>query len=592
MSRNVVSIELIGKAGKLLRELDTSSNGVRKFGRVVKGEFAALRRAAGSLQGTLAGIGLSVGAVALTKQSALLDKELTQIGQTAGASKDQVAGLRKELFTMGKDGGAQVEGLKDGFNNLIQAGQSWKASLESTRAINVASGVTGAGSAILAGGLTVGAAAYNIDLEKPGKALELLDKMTAAGRLGNAELENLASIFARVGVNASAAGMDFDKTLAFLETLSMVERNPERLATMADSTLRLFTNLRYMANAQKATGVKFFDAKGERRDAVAVLKDIKTQYDKLGTDKERALYVQKAFGEADLDTIKGLRALLAGSNLDKIGEFSAVIAAAGGTLKRDFGDATDNLIDQTGRMKNTLREAADGFAKPIKDALSKTSKYLLDKKEEGGLGLSGKQLLGGGLAIAGGTALVARYGGTLAKRLLSRGGSVVGGIAEGKAIEAATGVQPIFVTNWPATLGAASMVADQAAGRAAGKVLSAAGLTTKGALIAGGVALLPAFLAVSVGAASRDVGSWLAEKQANGTSTAGLEQLRMQHMVMGGGPDSYQVKLIDEVLSGRNDRTTPVQNDISIGLSIDEQNRLTAYSNDLNTKVNVKRGEF
>jgi hypothetical protein len=386
--------------------------------------------------------------------------------------------------------------------------------------------------------------------------------------------------------------MDFDKTLAFLETLSMVERNPERLATMADSTLRLFTNLRYMANAQKATGVKFFDAKGERRDAVAVLQDIKTQYDKLATDKERALYVQKAFGEADLDTIKGIRALLAGSNLDKIGEFSAVIEAAGGTLKRDFGAATDNLIDQTGRMKNTLREAADGFAKPITDALSKTSKYLLDKKEDGGLGLSGKQLLGGGLAIAGGTALVARYGGTLAKRLLSRGGSVVGGIAEGKAIEAATGVQPIFVTNWPATLGAASMVADQAAGRVAGKVLSAAGLTTKGALIAGGVALLPAFLAVSVGAASRAVGSWLAEKQANGTSTAGLEQLRMQHMVMGGGPDSYQVKLIDEVLSGRNDRTTPVQNDISIGLSIDEQNRLTAYSNDLNTKVNVKRGEF
>ena len=89
---------------------------------------------------------------------------------------------------MAKKSGENIDGLADGFNGLIQAGQSWKAAIESTKGINVASAVTGARGDVLAGGLTVGATAFNIDLEKEGKALEMLDKMVVAGRLGNAEL--------------------------------------------------------------------------------------------------------------------------------------------------------------------------------------------------------------------------------------------------------------------------------------------------------------------------------------------------------------------------------------------------------------------
>lgn len=478
MSRSTVAIELIGNAGRLLRELETSTRGVRKFGGAVKAEFAALRGAATSLQGKLAGLGLSLGAMQIARQSALLDKELTQIGQTAGASKEQVRGLRAEIFAMSKQGGQRVEGLKDGFNNLIQAGQSWNAAMESTRAISVGTGVTGADGGILAGGLTVGAEAFNIDLEKPGKALELLDKMAVAGRLGNAELENLASIFARVGVNAAAAGMDFDRSLGFIETLSLVERNPERLATMADSTLRLFTNLRYMGNAQKATGVRFFDAQGQRRDAVAVLRDIKQQYDRLTTDRQRAMFVQRAFGEADLDTIKGMRTLLAGDSLDKIEEFAALVARAGGTLQRDFKEATENAVDQAGRLRNTLREAADDFARPVKETFVDAAQWALDRKEDGGLGLSGKQLLGGGAALLGGAIALARYGGPmlggLAGRLMGSAGSTAAGIATGKAVEAATGVQPVFVTNWPDGFGtgaAANLAASAAGGGLMGRAL-------------------------------------------------------------------------------------------------------------------------
>lgn len=90
--------------------------------------------------------------------------------------------------------------------------------------------------------------------------------MVVAGKLGNAELEDLSAIFARVGNNARSAGLSFEGTLAFLEHLSLVEKDPERLASLADSTLRLANNQKYMEKAAKVTGVKFYDAKGERRD--------------------------------------------------------------------------------------------------------------------------------------------------------------------------------------------------------------------------------------------------------------------------------------------------------------------------------------
>lgn len=448
-----LSLELTANAAGLKAELGKSKSAVASFARGVKSELDALKNSFGGVKSQLAALGISIGALQQMTLSARLDKSLTQIGQTAGASGAEVGRLREELFAMSKSSGASVEDLKDGFNALVQSGLSMREAKETLAGINVAMAVTGANAGALSGGLTVAATAFQFDLAKPGKALELLDQMTVAGRLGNAELENLSSIFSRVGVNAASSGMGFEKTLAFIESLSMIERMPERLATLADSTLRVFTNLDYMAAAQKGTGVKFFDAKGARRDATAVLGDMKAKYDTLTTDIARESFIEKAFGNVDLDTKKGIRKLLTGDSLKQIDVFSKKIGDAGGTLKKDFNTATDNLIDQAGRLKNVLRDAADGFVQPITRALGNFIKFGLDKKENGGLGLTGKSIIVGGAALGLGAFAAARYGnmaiGGLAKKYIKGFGSTAAGIAEGKAIEAATGVNPVFVTNWP-----------------------------------------------------------------------------------------------------------------------------------------------
>ena len=471
MNRDLsLAIRLFADSRRMISGLRDGERGVSRFTSRVKREFAEVRQMLGSVTSKIAGLGLTVGTAAEIARSAKLDQSLTKIGQSAGVGQKMTAELRRELFAMAKQTGADIEALKEGDAALLAAGQSFKAAQETTKAVNVATAVTGSNAKILAGALTVAGEAFQFDLEKPKLAQELLDKMTMAGRLGNAELENLSDIFARIGVNSRSAGFGFSQTLAFLETLSLQERNPERLATLADSTLRLFNNLDYTKAPAKATGVRFFDAKGERRDAIAVLEDIRRQYAKLTTDKQRALFLDKAFGKADLDTIRGLKILLQGDSLAKLRQFAGQIDTAGGTLARDLPEAINNAVDQAGRLKATLREAADNFAQPINKAIADAIRYGLDQKK-----LTGEQIIGGGAAAVAGGLVAARIGKGVVGAIGGKAAGLAGGVATGKALEQA-GVMPVYVVNMPSSgiggklSGAASMAGAAGAGAIAPKL--------------------------------------------------------------------------------------------------------------------------
>ncbi len=280
MSNNMtIKLLLTADASRWASTFRQSEQHLHTFASKARHSFNAIKNAASSLQGKLAALGISIGTLALIKQSAELDKSLTRIGQTADMSRFKVVGLRKELFRMSKETGKSIEEISQGFDVAVQAGLKYNEAIKVTDAVNKAAAVTNAQSDILTSSLTTAGAVFDFDLAKPGQALLLLDKMRVAGKLGRAEMENLASIFPRVGFGAKRAGMNFDQTLAFIEGLSQAESNPERLATLSASWLRLFTNNTYMKKAQNATKVNFFDSKGARREALDVFADIKGKYD-------------------------------------------------------------------------------------------------------------------------------------------------------------------------------------------------------------------------------------------------------------------------------------------------------------------------
>lgn len=491
MTELSLSVRIFADAARYVAGMAESESRTRRWSATLRSEAAAVRDSFGGVAGQITALAGGVTALSTLADSARLDKSLTGVKLNASATRQEIDALREDFFRMAKDSGRGVNDLHTGFNNLVAMGQEWKSAREQIRAVNTGMAVTSASADKLTSALGVAGEAFRFDLAKPGMALSLLDKMTVAGRKGNAELENLSDIFARVGVNASSAGMGFEKSLAFIEVLSLVERQPERLATLADSTLRLFNNANYRKEAEKATGVKFFDHKGSRRDALAVLADLKKQFDKLKTDAQRDSFMNKAFGKADLDTLKGMRILLSGDSLSNADKFTREIEAAGGTLSREYQEAISNAVDQTGRLKAALREAADGFARPINEGLSNLIKYAMNSKEQGGLALSGTEMIAGGAGLAAGGLLAARYGGGLVASLLGKGGNLAAGVATGAALEEAAGVQSVFVVNMPASglpgvAGAAPAGASAAAGAAAATLASKIKV---GAAMAGGLPL-------------------------------------------------------------------------------------------------------
>ncbi|MDH4449209.1 MAG: phage tail tape measure protein [Rhodoferax sp.] len=444
----VVGVRIDGNAGGYLRATQQAQAATRSFTGAMRAEFQRLKSFMQTTQGQLGSLGLGVGLVQVQKNAAELEKKLTQVRLTAGMTAAEQNEAYRTMFDLIKKNGGAIDDTVAGYNNLIQAGLKYKEAIEATKAVSLGRAVTGASEEALSGSLTVGAANYGFDLAQAGTATRMLDQMTVAGRLGNAELENLSSIFPRVAQRAQSAGMGFEKTLAFIEGLSQIERQPERLATLADSTLRLFTNANYAKDAESATGVQFFDKGGARRDPVAILEDMRKGYAKLTTDAQRFQYVSKAFGKADLDTQRGVQSLLGSNSLQDMRSFEAQIKNAGGTLERDLPIAVANAADQASRLKNTLRQAAEEFARPVNDAVANAIKHLLNSKEQGGLGLSGGQIMGGAAVVAAGTYAAARFLPGILGKVAGRAGGLAAGVAEGKALQSAAGVTPVYVTNW------------------------------------------------------------------------------------------------------------------------------------------------
>lgn len=385
------------------------------------------------------------------QESAQLDKALGAVKRTAGATAEQAGDFRKQLMDMSAATGQSVESLVDGSQKLVAVGLSWDSMAASMQSISETMAVSDANAEQLASALNATSKAFNFDISNPKIATELLDKMYVAGNAGSAELQDLSEIFARVGLNAKQAGMSYDDTLAFIEVLSNSGVSKDTLGTLADSTLRLFTNFDYLKKAEKGlkgTGIKFFDAKGQKRSAQDVMTDISNEYKKLKTDLERDKLIDAAFGETDQDTKRGIKMLLADGALGEWTKIRGEIEKAGGAVKNNLGDALNNSIDQTARLKNTLRESLDTMSKPINNAISGGIKTLLDEKK-----VSGDEMLaGGGMAAIlglGGLLVGGKAARGLGGKLAGKFGGLAAGVATGKALEAAGGATPVYVVNMP-----------------------------------------------------------------------------------------------------------------------------------------------
>ncbi|WP_324741120.1 phage tail tape measure protein [Pseudomonas veronii] len=451
---------LAQNGGRNLRLLKTVAAGVRR-------EFDRIKGLGSTAQGQLAGLGVGVGVVSGLTGSAKLDRQLVRTRQTADMTPAQKDEWRNEGWRIARAYGVSREEVDNGFNTLIASGVNYDAARKTADAIGQTTAVTGADSGVLGKAVVAGASAFNINLNKDGAALELLQKMTVAGRLGNAELENLADLFPKIGGAASAAGMSIAQALAFTETLSTVEMQPDRLGTLTESTLRIFSNKQYRDQVTKATGVGFFNKDGSSRNPQDVFGDLKRKYDKMNTDEKRAKFMGVVFKGMDQDTVRGARIMLTGDRLTTFADQSKKVDGAGPVIGRDLKENTASASGTAARMKATLGQAIDRMAIPLNKGFADFGNYLLDD-----LKLSGEQMLAGGAALGVGGYYAGRGAKAGAGALLNKflgGPETIKNIAVGKVLEEATGVTSVFVTNWPGGMLVGGSVPDLPGESAPGK---------------------------------------------------------------------------------------------------------------------------
>lgn len=440
---------LAQNGGRNLRMLKTVAAGVRR-------EFDRVKGLGSTAQGQLAGLGVGLGLASGLTGNARLDRQLIRTKQTADMTPAQKEEWRNEGWRIAKTYGVSREDVDSGFNTLIASGVNYDASKKTADAIGQSTAVTGADSAVLGKAVVAGASAFNIDLNKSGAALDLLQKMTVAGRLGNAELENLADLFPKIGGAAAAAGMSLSQALAFTEALSLVEQQPDRLGTLAESTLRIFSVKQYRDQITKTSGVSFFNKDGSSRNPENVFGDLKHKFEKMKTDEERARFMGIVFKGMDQDTVRGVRNMLTGDRLENFSSGSSAIFDSGPIIGRDLKENTESASGVATRVKATLGQAIDRMATPLNKGFADLGSYLLDD-----LNLSGEQMLVGGAALGLGGYYAGRGAKAGAGALLNKflgGADTLKNIAVGKVLEEATGTTPVFITNWPSDLGSRSTV--------------------------------------------------------------------------------------------------------------------------------------
>ncbi|WP_338741510.1 MULTISPECIES: phage tail tape measure protein [unclassified Pseudomonas] len=428
-------------SGRSLRTLKTIAIGVRQ-------EFDRIKGLGGSMQGKLAGLGVGVGVVAGLKANSELERVLIRTKQTAGMTNEEKDEWHTEGWRIAKTYGATRADVDTGFNTLIASGVNYDAAKKTGDAIGQANAITGANPAILGKAVVAASGAFNIDLNKEGAALDLLQKMTVAGRLGNAELENLSDLFPKIGGAAAAAGMSIEQALAFTESLSKVELQPDRLGTLAESTLRVFSNKQYRDQVSKTTGIKFFNKDKSSRNPEEIFSDLKHKFEAMKNDEQRAKFMGVVFKGMDQDTVRGWRSMLTGDRLDDLKSGAKTLGNAEPIYSKDLKENTESTSGTAARMKATLAEAIDRMATPLNKGFADMGAYLLDD-----LNLSGEQMLAGGAALGVGGYYAGRGAKAGAGALLNKfmgGPETLKNIAVGKVLEEATGVTSVFVTNWPA----------------------------------------------------------------------------------------------------------------------------------------------
>jgi len=358
------------------------------------------------------------------------------------------------------------------------------------------------------------------------------------------------------------------------------------------------------AKELKASNIKLFE-KGQFIGMERAIDVLKSKFGAIKDDQKRLNILTKIFGEEGgraanqfINSKKGFK------DLNDEAKKAADLEKKLSVWAEGFNASVKKLA---GTAATTLASIFDPILKPLRAMLDMLNEItakmgeFFEKHKSAAAAVSGVGLAGAGGAmlyglysltkggLAGGRVLKGLGG---IKGLLKGFGSTAAGIAEGKAVQAATGVQPVFVTNWP-TGGNFAAVSTDAVGTKIGSGL-AAGILKGSAAAAIGFAIGTAInegLSSVITRATDGKSNNLGELLYSRSSHAYASQLRQNYL------DKLSSDLMAAKRAGDKERMQDIRNEINIALNVDQNGRPIVSVDDMktNVKANIRtmnHGEF
>jgi TP901 family phage tail tape measure protein len=500
--------------------VDLLSKGVNRIRDRLKGLASAGREVQGSFDKMTKSFKYAAIAGIATRE---IYKGLKPAVSAAGDLQEELIGVKTELMGAGKDTrklNAELKAVKASAFSI----QAWtpfdmgqivaleKELIKAGARIEHVTGKTGAAAAAAA------LATYeSVDPVETGKALI---RIATPFELTADKYLELADTIARASSASTADMADIVLSAKYAAAkLASLGRSTKEMAAMSALMSQLGLQGETGGRAirefyQKISESKAYrDANGNLIKTTKILEKFRAKYKGLG-EAELSTQFKKDFGELGAQTALALM---------KEGEtsYEAIIDAMdkAASLQEKITESMKGFNKQLNSLKGTSKSViADLYTpalKPLTALILKTNEFVaaignVAQKDES---LSKRvSALSLGAVATGGAATLGLAGAGLyyGRKVLKGTGGFKGlfsgtaaGIAKGKLIESATGVQPVFVTNWPGYIGGGTSADLIKGGKGLKGILSLLGKAGKfGGYAAAGAGLLAGGAALGYGAVS------------------------------------------------------------------------------------------
>lgn len=475
------------------------------------------------------GLATGAGAVAVGRWMVNEQRRFTRLGIQANQSAETMSNLKQQIYETARAPEIRVDAgeILGAIEEIIEKTGDLEFAQENIRNIGVALSATGAKGGAIGG---IMAEFQKIGISKSQEVLEALDLLNKQGKAGAFTLQNLSTLGPRV-VSAYAAtgrgGLDMIREMgAVLQVIRQGTGSSEQAATAFEALIRTLLDAN-KAKMLQSGGLKIFDPKALKQgeEVLRPLNQIITEI------------VEKADGRSsilsqifDAEAMWAFNAIAGefkrNGNIESLQKFMK-IQADGTTTLRDSARAAHDAAGGLSALAISSKLFADGKLAPallqVTDALNGLDNATVDRW----------------LKISGGLA------GLLVLNKISRKGLDVLKILKPTTVGGALAGQTGAIS-----LGSTAAVATTAYG-------------------------------------SRLLGKAITDRQVQYGSTGKLQDIRAQHMVMGGGANSYQVKAIDAELARRG-----FQGELKITISPEGDVKVRQLTSSPNFDIDVDSGEM